>query len=895
MPFVFSIDLSKLWGDELVAGQLYDFGVGWWLLIWAAVILVGNVFCGYAGEFLIIRIRRNITAHIQHQIFKKRNLYKLVVLDKRVDNYEQRLQEDLQMFVDWGHGMIFGSLSKNPTISYILWLGFWALKSSIEGMREDASEESQNTFWTGSCVIAVFAVCVYLLPMNRISELLFLQKWYEGDMRWSHSRVVNYAESIAAYQGERREEEQVDKRFANVYCNMRRLFLFQSLIYGTTSFFGALNGPFMYTILVQGRVGTEALLTLSIYLMNGFRAMISLPNYYTRISLAAAPCHRVAEMVEVLNELEDDASEHDTLEMAKGVDLLRSAPGKDAADKNFQIRAAEGVTFEDSKIHEPLLAPPSKAAAHRRSVFDSDHIQLENMASGPPNSDLLLFENFSLVIKKGESLAIMGPSGCGKSSLLRIIAGLWPVYKGVVRKPSVVGRGGMFFVPQRPYTTEGTLREQITYPHAYGTTTDKGPAAAAASSSSHQDFDIQQALASVELSFLVKRWGLDTPTNWSDLLSGGEMQRLGFARLFYHRPTFAVMDEATSAIDMSLEAKLLRRCVDMGITMVSVLHRPSASLFHDKVLRFDYKTKAWNLETVEESKRTQALKDARTNNDETGEEQMANKAGAAQLQPQNGIGSVFWHRFTYMMSLSFTSYQCAAAKWLYLNLICHAALGLALIYLADFGGLLIDKLIIGQFEDPLVDDYLTTLYLLTIVYFVAGTLMCYSGQTLSLIVRAGVTKEFHRRYFKVYFFLSFLPPFLLVCFFLSFFLTKPKVAYVCNSLDPTVDTMDQRLVQDLAALTDNLQYCMFGGQLFPGILGGSIQALALLGYGFWLSWFATLSIAVVLCFGSIGMVWGGSKIALVIVPVLRMEGKFRFAHARVREYAESVVFYKARF
>jgi ATP-binding cassette subfamily D (ALD) long-chain fatty acid import protein len=138
---------------------------------------------------------------------------------------------------------------------------------------------------------------------------------------------------------------------------------------------------------------------------------------------------------------------------------------------------------------------------------------------------------------------------------LRIIAGLWPVRKGIVRKPSVVGRGGMFFVPQRPYTTEGTLREQITYPYAYAGGGEKA-------GNNNQDYDIQQALASVELAFLVKRWGLDSPAHWSELLSGGEMQRLGFARLFYHRPAFAVMDEATSAIDIPLESKLLRRCVE---------------------------------------------------------------------------------------------------------------------------------------------------------------------------------------------------------------------------------------------------------------------------------------------------------------------------------------------
>jgi energy-coupling factor transporter ATP-binding protein EcfA2 len=61
-------------------------------------------------------------------------------------------------------------------------------------------------------------------------------------------------------------------------------------------------------------------------------------------------------------------------------------------------------------------------------------------------------------------MLIMGPSGSGKSSLLRIIAGLWPVDDGIVYRPLKIGRDGLFFVPQRPYITQGSLRTQILYP-----------------------------------------------------------------------------------------------------------------------------------------------------------------------------------------------------------------------------------------------------------------------------------------------------------------------------------------------------------------------------------------------------------------------------------------------
>ena len=60
-------------------------------------------------------------------------------------------------------------------------------------------------------------------------------------------------------------------------------------------------------------------------------------------------------------------------------------------------------------------------------------------------------------------MIVMGPSGSGKTSLLRVLGGLWPFEKGTIYKPDTIGRNGIFFLPQRPYITLGTLKQQLIY------------------------------------------------------------------------------------------------------------------------------------------------------------------------------------------------------------------------------------------------------------------------------------------------------------------------------------------------------------------------------------------------------------------------------------------------
>lgn len=166
----------------------------------------------------------------------------------------------------------------------------------------------------------------------------------------------------------------------------------------------------------------------------------------------------------------------------------------------------------------------------------------------------------------GQRWIVRGPSGAGKSTLLRALAGLWPYGAGSIAVPA---SAAVLFLPQRSYLPTGAMKGALCYPDPPDV------------------FDDAACWRVLSLCGLTQRIdSLDNADNWQQQLSGGEQQRVAFARVLLHRPDFVFLDEATSALDPQSEADLYTALIEElpGATIVSVAHREALMRYHGHVL-----------------------------------------------------------------------------------------------------------------------------------------------------------------------------------------------------------------------------------------------------------------------------------------------------------------------
>lgn len=209
-------------------------------------------------------------------------------------------------------------------------------------------------------------------------------------------------------------------------------------------------------------------------------------------------------------------------------------------------------------------APPATECIRRAPDVQ---ISIQGLTLWTPKRERMLVRDLSLVIATGDSLMIVGPSGCGKSSLLRAIAGLWRSGSGRIALPP---EGELMFLPQRPYMLSGSLRSQLLYPRQAHKMSDEA---------------LLEVLRRVCLPDVAARFGgLDALRDWGRVLSVGEQQRVAFARVLIAGPRFALLDEASSALDAANEDHLYLQLVAAGITLISVAHRTTLARYHSQVL-----------------------------------------------------------------------------------------------------------------------------------------------------------------------------------------------------------------------------------------------------------------------------------------------------------------------
>jgi putative ATP-binding cassette transporter len=230
---------------------------------------------------------------------------------------------------------------------------------------------------------------------------------------------------------------------------------------------------------------------------------------------------------------------------------------------NWSASVKRLAAFRDAL--DRASAAPTDPRRLSLTPHDRPGLSVEAVEVALPNGQVLL-ANLSLDVSRGDRVLLQGPSGCGKSTLFRAIAGIWPFGAGQIQVPA---DASVLFLPQKPYLPIASLREVVAYPEATAT---------------YNDYAIREALVATGLTQLVDR--LDETQNWSMQLSGGEQQRLAFARALLHQPDWLFLDEATSALDPAAEDdlhELLRRRLP-ATTVVSIAHRDDVAWRYDHTI-----------------------------------------------------------------------------------------------------------------------------------------------------------------------------------------------------------------------------------------------------------------------------------------------------------------------
>ena len=220
--------------------------------------------------------------------------------------------------------------------------------------------------------------------------------------------------------------------------------------------------------------------------------------------------------------------------------------------------------------HLDATGKPGEVGAIKRSEEPGVALRLRDLTVRLDDGTVIINDADAAIGLK-ERVLLMGESGTGKSTLVRAIAGLWPWGEGEI---AIRTGASIFLMPQRPYIPLGTLRRVVTYPLApFDVTDDK----------------ISELMERVGLGHVIKH--LDEDAAWDHLLSGGEKQRIAFARLFLHRPNLIIMDEATSALDPASQTQMMNLLIDRlpDAAVISIAHRPELEAFHNRKLVFEHR------------------------------------------------------------------------------------------------------------------------------------------------------------------------------------------------------------------------------------------------------------------------------------------------------------------
>ena len=413
---VYMLVMLNQWNNVFYnALQERNFEVFWSLIGQFSLIAFGYiimaVYAIYVKQILEIKWRTWMTSRYLDEWLHGQTYYRLQVLGgDGVDNPDQRISDDIGMFVNLTLSLFIGLLKQVTTlVAFVVIL--WQLSGALDIPVGDTVLSVPGYMVFVTLAYSVAGTWLAHKVGHRLIGLNYDQQRYEADFRFSMVRVRENSESIAFYGGERPEMQNFQERFGMVIRN------FWALMKRTKLLNFYVNGYAQLAVIVP--------------------ILMSAPKYFAGDMQLGGFMQTLSAFGRVQDALSYFVEVYDTI--AQYVAVIRRLGGFTG-----HMEAAEAM----------------QASFDFSSSDDINGMVLQDVQVELPDGRKLL-ERLSLAVPAGKYLLISGGSGCGKSTLLRALAGIWPYGCGNVSLPS--GWRTMF-LPQRPYLPLGSLRRAIYYP-----------------------------------------------------------------------------------------------------------------------------------------------------------------------------------------------------------------------------------------------------------------------------------------------------------------------------------------------------------------------------------------------------------------------------------------------
>ena len=474
----------------------------------AALAIAFGVARGLVSPYLRLRWRRWLTGHYLDHWLDGRGYYR-IELERKVDNADQRISEDLRLLGFYTMTLLLGLISAVATLISFLFI-LWQLSGPMSLAFIGLDVVIPGYMVWAALIYAFLGTWLANLVGRRLIPLNFLQQRYEANFRFGLMRVRENAEGIALYRGEPRENAVLEERFTDVFNNAWRVLVTE-----------------MQLVFYQIGYGQLAII---------FPYLVTAPRFFAgaiTLGVVMQTAQAFGQVQSALSFFIDNYT--NVAELRAVMDRL----------KGLQ-------TAIDEKPPENITVTPEAGRAD---------VGTRGLDLALPTGQTLL-KDLDLTLPKGAWTLISGSSGSGKSTLFRALAGIWPFGRGRVLIPA---GARVLFLPQKPYIPIATLRDAVKYPDENSTANDA---------------EVVQALEAARLGHLAGR--LDEEAHWSNILSGGEQQRLAIARALVFKPDWLFLDEATASLDETNEAAVygvLKERLPQA-TVVSIGHRPSLREWH---------------------------------------------------------------------------------------------------------------------------------------------------------------------------------------------------------------------------------------------------------------------------------------------------------------------------